>query len=225
MAGAEAARRVEPGMRLGLGTGSTVACFLRCLADRIGRGELPGVVGVPTSVRTEEEASGLAVPLAPAGEVGRPDLVVDGADEVSPDLELVKGLGGALLREKVVAQAANRMLVIVDEAKLVGRLGERGPLPVETAPFGVAGQLRWLAGLGARPVLRKGADGRPARTDNGHVVVDCWFDGGIEDPAGVERRIQGRAGLVESGLFLGLADEVVVAGGAGVRRLRRRDSP
>lgn len=221
MASAEAARRVKPGMRLGLGTGSTMACFLRRLAERIGRGELPGVVGVPTSMRTKEEASGLGIPLAPAGEVGRPDLVVDGADEVAPDLGLVKGLGGALLREKVVAQAAGRMLVIVDETKLVGRLGERAPLPVEAVPFGIAGQMRWLEDLGARPALRKDADGRPLRTDNGHVVVDCWFDGGIEDPARVDRRIAGRAGLVESGLFLGLAEEALVAGRGGVRRMRR----
>ncbi len=220
----EAARRVEPGMRLGLGTGSTVACFLRCLAERIGREELPGVLGVPTSVRTEEQAAELGIPLAPGGEVGRPDLVVDGADEVAPDLGLVKGLGGALLREKVVAQAADRMLVIVDEAKLVRRLGERAPLPVEAVPFGAADQVRWLEDLGARPVLRKDADGRPLLTDNGHVVVDCWFEDGIEDAAGLDRRIAGRAGLVESGLFLGLAGEALVAGGDGVRLLRREAS-
>lgn len=220
-AGLRAAERVAPRMRLGLGTGSTAAFFLRALAARIERGELPGVIGVPTSVRTEEEAARLGIPLAPRDEVGRVDLAVDGADEIAPDLGLIKGLGGALLREKVVAQAAARMIVIADEAKLVDRLGRRAPLPVELAPFGVDGQLEWLADLGARPELRIGKDGRPDRTDNGNLTVDCWFEGGVEDAPALERRIAGRAGLVESGLFLGLADEAIVAGEDDVRRIRR----
>ncbi len=208
-------------MRLGLGTGSTAAFFLRALAARVRHGELPGLVGVPTSERTEKEARRLGIPLAPQDEVGRLDLAVDGADEVAPDLGLIKGLGGALLREKVVAQASERMVVIVDEAKLVGRLGERAPLPVEVAPFGLDAQLAWLAELGARPVLRAAAGGRSALTDNGNATVDCWFEGGIEDAPVLERRIAARAGLVESGLFLGMADEAIVAGEGGVRRLRR----
>lgn len=208
-------------MRLGLGTGSTVAFFLRALADRVRRGELPGVLGVPTSLWAEAEARRLGIPLAPRDEVGRVDLAVDGADEVAPDLGLIKGLGGALLREKVVAQAATRMVVIADETKLVRRLGERTPLPVEAAPFGLDGQLAWLARLGARPVLRTREDGQAEVTDNGHVTVDCWFHGGIEDAPALERRIAGRAGLVGSGLFLDLAHEAVVAGPGGVRRIER----
>ena len=220
-AGVEAARSVHSGMRIGLGTGSTVAHFLVALARRIVAGELTDVVGVPTSVRTEEEARGLGLPVTGLEEAGALDLTVDGADEIDPGLELVKGLGGALLREKIVAQASRRMIVIAGEDKLVSRLGERAPLPVEVASFGFGWHLEWLRGLGAEPVVRAGRDGRPRRTDNGNVVIDCRFPGGIEDPAGLESRLAGRAGVVESGLFLGLADEAVVAGTTGVRRLRR----
>lgn len=222
LAGREAARNVVSGMRLGLGTGSTVAHFLERLGARIAHGELSAVVGVPTSVRTEEEARRLRIPLATLEELGTLDLTVDGADEVDPGLDLVKGLGGALLREKMVAQASARMLVIVDDSKLVGRLGERAPVPVEVVPFGHASHLAWLRGLGAEPRLRAGANGAPYRTDNGNLVLDCRFDGGIANPAGLERRLARRAGVVESGLFLGVASEVVVAGARGVRRLERK---
>ena len=221
MAGAEAARSVSSGMRLGLGTGSTVAHFLAALARRIAAGKLTDVVGVPTSVRTEKEACALGVPLMRLEEAGTLDLTVDGADEIDPSLDLVKGLGGALLREKMVAQASRRMIVIAGEDKLVAQLGERAPLPVEVAPFGFAWHLEWLRGLGAEPEVRVDRDGRPCRTDNGNVVIDCRFPGGIEDAPGLERRLARRAGVVESGLFLGLASDAVVAGAAGVRRLRR----
>lgn len=222
VAGAEAARSVGSGMRLGLGTGSTVAHFLTVLARRIAAGELTDVAGVPTSVHTEEEAQRLGVPLTRLEEAGTLDLTVDGADEIDPDLELVKGLGGALLREKMVAQASRRMMVIAGEEKLVRRLGERVPLPVEVTPFGFQWHLDWLRGLGAEPVVRAGRDGRPRRTDNGNVVIDCRFPGGIKDATGLEEQLARRAGVVESGLFLGLATEAVVAGAAGVRRMQRK---
>ena len=220
MAGRDAARSVASGMRLGLGTGSTVAHFLEHLGARIARGELSGVVGVPTSVRTEEAARRLGIALAALEETGPLDLTVDGADEVDPGLGLVKGLGGALLREKMVAQASERMLVIVDDSKLVGRLGETAPVPVEVVPFGHASHLAWLRDLGAEPRLRDGGNGHPYRTDNGNLIVDCRFDGGIEDPSGLERRLARRAGVVESGLFLEMATEAVVAGAGGVRRMK-----
>ena len=220
-AGCEAARGVTSGMRLGLGTGSTIAHFLEHLGARLARGELAEVVGVPTSVRTEEAARRLGISLARLEDLGALDLTVDGADEVAPGLDLIKGLGGALLREKMVAQASARMLVIVDDSKLVGRLGERAPVPVEVAPFGHASHMAWLRDLGGEPRLRADRNGEPYRTDNGNLIVDCRFDGGIEDPSGLERRLAGRAGVVESGLFLGVACEAVVAGAGGVRRVER----
>lgn len=221
MAGRDAARSVASGMRLGLGTGSTVAHFLKHLGARIAGGELPGVVGVPTSVRTEEAARQLGIALATLEDTGTLDLTVDGADEVDPGLDLVKGLGGALLREKMVAQASERMLVIVDDSKLVGRLGDTAPLPVEVVPFGHMSHMGWLRDLGAEPRVRDGGNGHPYRTDNGNLVVDCHFPGGIEDAAGLERRLARRAGVVESGLFLNMATEAVVAGKGGVRRIVR----
>ena len=212
-------------MRLGLGTGSTVAHFLEHLGARIDRGELSGVVGVPTSVRTEKAARGLGIALAALEDIGTLDLTVDGADEVDPGLDLVKGLGGALLREKMVAQASDRMLVIVDDSKLVGRLGEVAPVPVEVVPFGHASHMGWLRDLGAQPRVRDGGNGHPYRTDNGNLIVDCRFPGGIEDPAGLEQRLARRAGVVESGLFLEMATEAVVAGAGGVRRMERNTGP
>ena len=225
MAGRDAARSVVSGMRLGLGTGSTVAHFLEHLGARLARGELTGVVGVPTSVRTEKAARELGVALATLEGLGALDLTVDGADEVDPGLDLVKGLGGALLREKMVAQASDRMLVVVDDSKLVGRLGEIAPLPVEVVPFGHASHMGWLRDLGAEPTVRAGGNGHPYLTDNGNLIVDCRFAGGIEDPVGLERQLARRAGVVESGLFLNLATEAVVAGKGGVRRMRRGSSP
>ena len=211
-------------MRLGLGTGSTVAHFLSHLGGRIARGELSDVVGVPTSVRTERRSLELGIPLGALGELGVLDLTVDGADEVDPGLNLIKGLGGALLREKMVAQASRRMLAIVDDTKLVDRLGERAPVPVEVIPFEFASHQRWLAELGAEPVIRRTEDGRRYVTDNGNLVIDCRFACGIPDPRGLDECLARRAGVVDSGLFLGMTDEVVVAGKTGVYRMRAEDA-
>ena len=209
-------------MRLGLGTGSTVAHFLRHLGARIERGDLVDIVGVPTSIRTGQAARALGIPLGTLGELGSLDVTVDGADEVDPALNLIKGLGGALLREKMVAQASARFLVIVDDAKLVSRLGERAPVPVEVVTFECDSHMRWFEALGADPKVRRDQAGDAYLTDNGHVIVDCHFVKGIPDPLELESRLSGRAGVVESGLFLDMADEVVVAGAGGVRRVTRR---
>ncbi len=209
-------------MRLGLGTGSTVAHFLRHLGARIERGDLVDIVGVPTSNRTEQAARALGIPLGTLAELGSLDVTVDGADEVDPALNLIKGLGGALLREKMVAQASARFVVIVDDAKLVSRLGERAPVPVEVVTFECDSHMRWFEALGAEPKVRRGEAGDAYLTDNGHLIVDCHFVKGIPDPLELENRLSGRAGVVESGLFLDMADEVVVAGADGVYRMTRR---
>ncbi len=223
-AAAEALERVESGMRLGLGTGSTVAHFLDLLAERLGDGALQDVVGVPTSVQTTDRAHRLGIPLGALHELAPLDLTVDGADEVDPSVDLIKGLGGALLREKLVAMASRRMVVIVDKAKRVDRLGTRAPLPVEVVSFEWQLHLPFLESLGGRPVLRE-RDGAPFTTDNGNYVIDCWFDGGIPDPPELEAHLCARTGVVESGLFLGVADEAVVAGEGGVRVLAREARP
>jgi ribose 5-phosphate isomerase A len=212
---------VESGMRLGLGTGSTVAHFLDALSERLRDGALTGVVGVPTSVRTEERARSLGIPLAELHDAQPLDLTVDGADEVDPGLDLVKGLGGALLREKMVAQASRRLVIMVDESKRVARLGTKAPLPVEVTRFGWRAHVAFLAALGCEPILRVGSDGTPYVTDNGNHMLDCRFPAGMTDPGAVEDALRGRAGVVESGLFLGMASEVVVAGAGGVRVLER----
>jgi len=224
LAGAEAAEAVSPGMRLGLGTGSTVAFFLRALGRRVQGGELPGIVGVPTSERTEREAGELGIPLSTLEKVGFLDLTVDGADEVDPELDLIKGLGGALLREKMVAQATRHMIIIVDRSKLVDRLGTRSPLPVEVVPFSWESHLPFFETLGARAVLREVSDGRPFSTDNGNLILDCHFPQGIGDPSGLQDALANRAGVVESGLFLGMANEVLVGGEGDVLKMTRKEA-
>lgn len=220
-AAAEAVERVESGMRLGLGTGSTVEHFLELLGERLADGRLADVVGVPTSVATTDRAHALGIALGPLHELAPLDLAVDGADEIDPRLDLVKGLGGALLREKMVAAAARRFVVIADEGKLVERLGEKAPLPVEVASFSWQVHVPFLEELGARPALRTRDDGTPVPTDNGNYVLDCWWDGGMPSPAELDGALRARPGIVETGLFIGMAGEAIVAGDGGVRVLTR----
>lgn len=221
-AAAEAAvDEVEDGMILGLGTGSTVARFLEALARRIREGELTGVRGVPTSVQTATEAHSLEIPLTNLDDDPMLQLAVDGADEVDPGLDLIKGLGGALLREKVVAQAADRLVIIADESKLVDRLGSRAPVPVETLPFAMAPVRRFTEGLGAEVTVREEEPGTPYRTDNGNFILDCRFSGGLDDPEALDRELKSRAGVVETGLFLDMAATALVGTDEGLRTLSR----
>ena len=216
-AGRAAAERVRSGMRLGLGTGSTVAYFLDALAALLSSGDLTDVVGVPTSERTDEAATRLGIPLGTLSKLGSLDLTVDGADEVSPSLDLIKGLGGALLREKMVAQASERLLIIADEGKTVETLVTLSPLPVEVVRFEYESQLPWLDERGCEAEIRRRDDGSPYITDNGNLIVDCRFPGGIEDPVALDQALAGRSGVVESGLFLGMATEALIAASGGVR--------
>ncbi len=219
LAAERAVEYVEDGMVVGLGTGSTARHMLEVLAERLRAGTLEGIVGVPTSRETSRLARELGIPLTSLEDEPRIDLTIDGADEVAPDLSLIKGLGGALLWEKIVATASDRLIIVVDEGKLVERLGERAPLPVEVVPFGWTTHLAYLDLLGAQPTLRRSADGTPFTTDGGHYLLDCRFGDGILEPERIEREIRQRVGVVETGMFLGLADVVVVGGEDGVRVL------
>lgn len=219
-AASEAMSVVRSGMRLGLGTGSTVTHFVDLLADAVREGRLTGIVGVSTSIRTTDQAHAGGIPLGSLHELAPLDLTVDGADEVDPALDLIKGLGGALLREKMVASASKRLVIVADEGKRVTRLGTRSPVPVEVVAFEWQVHLRFFESLGARPALRTNSDGSPVPTDNGNYVIDCHFPDGITDPAYLEARIRARVGVVESGLFLGLASEAIIAGEEGIHWLR-----
>ncbi len=216
-----ALENVQSGMTLGLGSGSTVAHFIQLLGEALEAGDLNDVRGVPTSKDTAARARALGIPLTSLAEHPRLDLAVDGADEVDPDLNLIKGLGHALLREKIVAIHTQRFVVIVDESKRVARLGTRGPLPVEILPFAATAHVRWLNTLGCRAELWLEPDGAPIRTDNGNQLARCWFPDGISDPYALARTLSERPGIVEHGLFLDMTSAAIVASPKGVRLLER----
>lgn len=222
-AAARALDFVRPGMRLGLGTGSTVRHFVDLLARRVRAG--CDVVGVPTSEATRAQAEELGVPLTTLDETPQLDLTVDGADEIGPHLSLIKGGGGALLREKIVAAASGSMIVIADESKLVPTLG-RFPLPVEVVPFGLAATRLKIeaaakaAGAPGSALLRRGKDGNPFVTDGGHWILDAALER-IADPISLADRLAAIPGVVEHGLFLGLAHMAILAGPGGVRIVQR----
>jgi ribose 5-phosphate isomerase A len=217
-AAAEAAvELVQEGMVVGLGTGSTAAFAIEALARRHRQGLR--FVGIPSSERTAAQATAAGIPLTSFAEHRQIDLTIDGADEVERGtLNLIKGLGGALLHEKIVAAASRRLAIVVDGAKLVDRLGTRAPVPVEVVAFGLAATRAALEGLGASARLRLTLAGEPFVTDSGNRILDCGF-GPIADPARLEERIRRVVGVVESGLFIGRADPVFVADAAGVHRL------
>lgn len=217
-AAGEAAEMVESGMVVGLGTGRAASMFVRALAGRVAKGL--SVRGVPTSKKTEALARELAIPLASLEEVDRVDIDIDGADEVSPELDLIKGHGGALLRERIVAFFSSRFVVLVGEEKLVARLGERVAVPVEVIPFGISVARRELQAMGGKVSLRRD-DGVAYRTDNDNAILNVQFKA-IESPRSLEQRIRLVPGVVDCGLFLGMADLVLVQTTSGVKRLGRR---
>lgn len=210
----EAADLVESGMVVGLGTGSTAALFVEELGRRLGEGALTDIVGIPTSKTTHQQAALLGVPIGMPDEFPEIDLTVDGADEVDPDGNLIKGLGGALLREKIVAVASRRLVIVVDESKRVKRLGLRAPLPVEVVQFGARAHYGFFQELGARPEARLDKDGSVFVSDEGHYIVDLKFPSGLPDPAQLQATLRARPGIVETGLFLGL-QPTVIWGAAG----------
>jgi ribose 5-phosphate isomerase A len=214
---------VRPGMRLGLGTGTTARHFVELLAERV-RGGL-SVVGVPTSDNTRADAERLGVPLTTLDETPELDMTVDGADEIAPDLSLIKGGGGALLREKIVAAASARMVVIADESKWVQVLG-RFSLPIEVVPFGLTAtkyaveKAAAAAGSPGHTMLRRGNDGHPFVTDGGHFILDAALHR-IDDPRSLAARLAMIPGVVEHGLFIDLARTAVISGPNGVRIVER----
>lgn len=201
---------VHSGMTLGLGTGSTADFFLVALSAALRGGRLSNIRGVPTSVQSERRSVELGIPLTTLAQA-RPDVTVDGADEVAPDLDLIKGLGGALLREKIVAQNSKQLVIIADKSKSVAKLGTHSMLPVEVVQFAHEAQQTFLQSLGAIVILRRRSDGNPFVTDNGNFIFDCRFPRGIDDPHKLETILKSRAGIVETGLFLGIASVALVA--------------
>lgn len=225
---AAAARAVEfvcPGMRLGLGTGSTAKHFVELVGERVRAGL--DIVAVPTSEATHADAKRCGIPLTTLDETPELDLTVDGADEIGPDLSLIKGGGGALLREKIVAAASARMIVIADQSKWVARLG-RFPLPVEVTPFGFSATRRAVEKAIAalqRPgslTLRLGKDGHAFVTDGGHWIIDAALDR-IDDPKAMAHALSGIPGVMEHGLFVGLAHMAIIGGPDGIKIIDRPD--
>ncbi len=217
-----AVQLVESGMVVGIGHGSTAAFALQRVAELLREGQLRDVLAVPCSLRVQQEAQRLGVPLTSLEEHPTVDLTIDGADEVDPDLNLIKGGGGAHLREKIVAQTSNREVIVIDQSKLSPVLGTYWGVPVEVTPFGWRSQFLFLEGLGAQPLLRNTAEGTPIKTDQGNFILDCNF-GPITEPEKLAAELDGRAGVVAHGLFLGLATDVIVAGDEGIDHLTRGD--
>ena len=215
-----AVRYVESRMTVGLGTGSTAIFAVRHIGELLRSGKLQDIVAFATSRATWDEAVRLNIPMLSKDLPQTLDVTIDGADEVDPSLNMIKGGGGALLREKLVAQASEREIIVVDESKLSPRLGTLHVLPVEVLPFGWRSQARYIESLGGKYVVRQAASGEEYRTDQGNMILDCDF-GPIADPAELAVKLESRAGIVEHGLFLDLAHTVVVGGSSGIRELLR----
>lgn len=218
-AGETAAELVDEAMVIGLGSGTTATYFIQALARRISQG-LSIVGAVPTSIETEQLARSLGIPLTDLNAHPVLDMDIDGADEVDPDLNLIKGAGGALLREKVVAANSRRFVVIVDITKQVSQLGLRAPIPVETVPFAAAPVSLQLQHIGAEVKLRRHGD-QVFITDNGNVILDCYFANGITNPAAVQVAMRSIVGVVDTGLFLDMVEQAIVAGPDGVKSIGR----
>ena len=221
-AGISAVDFIESGMVLGLGTGTTVRFALEEIGKRYKDGRLTDIVGIPSSLDTDRRAKELGIPIITFDDKQEIDLTIDGADEVDPQLNLIKGGGGALLREKVLAQASRRNVMIVDESKLSPKLGTHWPVPIEVIPFAWMPVAKFLESLGGKPALRKKGD-EPYKTDQNNYILDTKF-GPIDDLEGLTMKLGQKAGIVEYGIFIGTASEVIVATQNGIRYQKRGDS-
>ncbi len=211
---------IEPGMVVGLGTGSTATFAIERIGEKIQSGGLQGIVGIPTSKRTATMARNLNIPLTELEAHPSIDLTIDGADEVDPDLNLIKGGGGALLIEKIIAQASRRNIIIVDESKLSPQLGTKWALPIEVVPFAHRAEQIFLESIGGAASLRVNANATPFLTNQNNYILDTNF-GPIPDPGGLVARLNERAGIIEHGLFLELATDVIVAAATEIQHLKR----
>jgi ribose 5-phosphate isomerase A len=210
---------IQDGMIVGLGTGSTASHFIRGLGERVQDGLR--VLGIPTSEASRILAAEVGVALTTLKDHPEIDITVDGADEVSPQLDLIKGLGGALVREKIVAHASRRMIVVVDETKIVEKLGRRAPIPVEVVPFAVDCVVAQLVRWKGQVTLRERA-GKPFISDNGNYILD-WQHGEIDEPYIVEKQLKAITGVVDSGIFAKVAEEVIVAESSSIRKISRSE--
>ncbi len=225
-AGERAATYVQSGMVVGLGTGSTAVHAVRAIGRMIQNGRLQNILGIPTSEETRREAERLGIPLTAFEQNPIIDLTIDGADEIDPHLDLIKGLGGALLREKIVACASREMIIVSDQRKLVDKLGTRAPVPVEVIPFARQPVTAYLQSLGGRPVLRldRETGSKPVITDENNIILDCWFDGGLDDAVALGQAIRAQPGVVEHGLFFNLATRAIVAAPDGIHVYARHST-
>lgn len=222
LAAAKALEFVREGMVLGLGSGSTAAEFVKQLAKKVQNEELKNIVGIPTSEATGLLAEENGIKLASLNDYEKIDLAIDGADEVDPDLHLIKGLGKALLREKMTEIHADIFIVIVDSSKVVKKLGEKCPLPVEIVPFAYKSTINFLNSLpGCKAELWLEDNDEPTETDNGNYLAKCYFENGIDDPDKIAEVLAGRPGVVEHGLFLNMASKVIVAEDSGIQIMEK----
>ncbi len=220
LAAEEAVKFVKSGMVLGLGTGSTTKFAILKIAELIKSGELKNIVGIPSSVQTEKIAIKNGVELTTFEKHQAIDLTIDGADEVDPNLNLIKGGGGALLREKILAQASKQIIIIVDENKLSESLGTKWHVPIEVIPFAEEVEKKYLESINGKVKTRLNPDGSKFITDEQNIILDANF-GVIKDPAQLARRIESRAGIVEHGLFIDLATKVIAAGSSGIKTITK----
>ena len=220
MAAEEAVKYVKNGMVIGLGTGRTASYALKFISDLLHSGRLKDIIGIPSSIKTAKKAHDLGIPLTNLDDHPIIDLTIDGADEIDPQLNLIKGGGGALLREKILAQASKKLVIIADEEKYVPKLGTKWAVPVEVIPFAWKTEMIFLETLGATVKIRLCDDGSIYKTDQDNYILDCRF-GPLENPYKIAEKLNSRAGIMEHGLFLDITSEAIISGQDGIKHLKR----
>ncbi len=213
---------LKDGMIVGLGTGTTTRFALLKISELINQGKLRRIIGIPSSRQTSQLAKRLGIPLGELNDHPSIDVTIDGADEIDPQLNMIKGGGGALLREKIIIQASKRVIIIVDESKLSKRLGKKFPVPVEVLPFCWKCEAQFLESIHARVILRQVKNGKVFKTDQNNYILDAYF-GQIKQPEDLVKKLSQRAGILGHGIFLELATDVIVAGKKGISHHRRYD--